>query len=80
MLGMVIVYRISKMAWMKSHVEISPYEMQIVCERWEMVVYFLSLPSMKAGCFMLTGVQSIRVSILLEGERDDVKLCQPFVI
>lgn len=74
--------RISKMAWMKLHVEISRYDTQTVCERWEMMVYFLSfyslsLTSINTGCFMLAGVQSIRVSVLLE---DDVNLCQPFVI
>lgn len=33
-----------------------------------------------AGSFMLIGVQSIMVTVLLEGERNDVNLCQPFVM
>lgn len=32
------------------------------------------------GCFMFTGAHSFTVTVLLEGERDDVNLRQPFVI
>ena len=32
------------------------------------------------GCFMLTGAHRFTVTVLLEGDRDDVNLCQPFVI